>query len=99
MRRDTKRWLALLAGPVAVIGVAIAGAVYRPEIWRPGPDPQPVTFEERWRERVDIPLRAQNPGNFAPGWWTAEDGTLMPVQGLRPGLPFPTPVRTVPIKP
>jgi hypothetical protein len=95
MRGTTRRWLALLAGPVAVIGIAITGAVFRPDIRAPEPDPRPVTFDELWRDRVTAPLA----GIGTPAWWAAEDGTLQPVQGLRPGLPFPVPVRTVPIKP
>jgi hypothetical protein len=101
MTRDTKRWAALLAGPIAVIVVAIAGAVYRPSIWEPNPHPHPVTFEERWRDRVTVPLGMSRrdgvltpDGAGIPAWWRAEDGALMPVQGTRPGLPFPVPVKT-----
>jgi hypothetical protein len=95
MTRDTRRWIALLAGPVAVIGIAVAGAVFSPDIRAPEPNPHPITFDERWHERVTVPLAEVG----TPAWWAAEDGTLQPVQGLRPGLPFPVPVRTIPVKP
>jgi hypothetical protein len=89
-----RRWLALLAGPVAVIAIAVAGAVWRPTIWEKKSTSPPVTFAERWRDRVAVPLAEAG----IPAWWRADDRAFAPVYELRPGMPFPVPVKTIPIR-
>jgi hypothetical protein len=92
----SRRWIALLAGPVAVIAIAIAGAVFRPTIWEQKSTlPATVTYAERWHDRVAVPLAEAG----IPAWWRADDRAFAPVYELRPGMPFPVPVKTERIQP
>jgi hypothetical protein len=108
MTRDTRRWIALLAGPAAVIGLAIAGAVLRPAVWAPddraqNPDdfaprfPDPRPFEALWRDRVLIPLWETG---VPPQWLNHDTLIRMQVPGLAGGfLPGAKAVRTERISP
>jgi hypothetical protein len=101
MTRDTRRWIALLAGPVAVIGIAIAGAVFRPGILAPGGGSSSTSgahpFEAIWSGRVTVPFVMHE---LPPDWLNRNSLVRSQTDVLVGGaLPGARPVRTERIVP